>query len=60
MTNKNGTVVPAPQELETFLPVDTINGVTKWVYAYYVYFFSEFHFQQQNDKKNKNECISLK
>lgn len=30
MTNKesNGTV-PAAQELETFLPVDTANGVTK-------------------------------
>lgn len=32
MTNKNGSVVPAAQELETFLPVDTVNGVTKWVY----------------------------
>lgn len=31
MTNKNGTVVPAAQELETFLPVDSANGVTKWV-----------------------------
>lgn len=31
MTNKNGSVVPAAQELETFLPVDTVNGVTKWV-----------------------------
>lgn len=29
MTNKNGSVVPAAQELETFLPVDTVNGVTK-------------------------------
>lgn len=33
MTNKNGTAVPAAQELETFLPVDTVNGVTKWVYT---------------------------
>lgn len=31
MTNKNGTVVPAAQELETFLPIDTVNGVTKLV-----------------------------
>lgn len=31
MTNKNGSVVPAAQELETFLPIDSVNGVTKWV-----------------------------
>lgn len=54
MTNKNGMVVPAPQELETFLPVDSVNGVTKWVYTYNI-FFIEFHFQQQNESKAKRK-----
>lgn len=34
MTNKNGTAVPTAQELQTFLPVDSVNGVTKWVFIY--------------------------
>lgn len=29
MTNKNGSVVPVAQELEIFLPVESVNGVTK-------------------------------
>lgn len=29
MTNKESNGVPAAQELETFLPIDSVNGVTK-------------------------------
>lgn len=55
MTNKNGTVVPTAQELQTFLPVDSVNGVTKWVFIY-IQRMNEWINQTANQSINQFKC----
>lgn len=59
MTNKNGTVVPAAQELETFLPVDSVNGVTKWVLIYLSYTYTKRMIESINQSISQTNNQSI-